>query len=255
MALYQTAAVVLGAKNWGEADKMMTFFTKERGLVRAAAFGCRRPRSPLAGGMQMFSLLELQLAEGSRVDTVRQCTLKRHYRRLSEDLVTMAYGSFVAEFLREFLPEGQPEPQMFERLLHILEAFERRNPRVTAMTAVYQLLEFTGMQLHYEHCVHCGRAIAADSFFLPAAGGVLCADCRKAGAVQFPDELRRFILSLRDFDWQDSEPMRINASLLMQAEGMLLNYLQSLLGRPLKSLAFIQQLSFDGQTGRALKDS
>ena len=41
MALYQTEAVVLGAKNWGEADKMMTFFTRERGLVRAAAFGFR----------------------------------------------------------------------------------------------------------------------------------------------------------------------------------------------------------------------
>ena len=42
MALYRTAAVVLGAKNWGEADKMMTFFTRERGLVQAAAFGAGR---------------------------------------------------------------------------------------------------------------------------------------------------------------------------------------------------------------------
>ena len=39
MALYQTEAVVLGSKNWGEADKVMTLFTRERGLVRAAAFG------------------------------------------------------------------------------------------------------------------------------------------------------------------------------------------------------------------------
>ena len=105
MAIYQTEAVVLGSKNWGDADKMMTFFTKERGLVRAAAFGCRRPRSPLAGGMQMFSHLDLQLSEGRRVDTVRQCLLRRHYRKLSEDLTAMAYGSFVAEFLREFLPD------------------------------------------------------------------------------------------------------------------------------------------------------
>ena len=242
MALYQTEAVVLGAKNWGDADKMMTFFTKERGLVKAAAFGCRRPRSPLAGGMQMFSLLELQLAEGKRVDTVKQCTRRPQGRKLSEDLAVMAYGSFVAEFLREFLPEGQPEPQMFELVRHILEAFETRNPRVTAMTAVYQLLEFTGMQLHYEHCVHCGRAIAGDSFFLQAAGGVLCGRCRVAGAAQFPDELRCFILSLRDFDWQDAEPMKVSARLMVQAEQLLLNYLQSLLGHPLKSLAFIQQL-------------
>lgn len=242
MALYQTEAVVLGAKNWGEADKMMTFFTRERGLVRAAAFGCRRPRSALAGGMQMFSYLDLQLAEGTRVDTVKQCTLKQHYRKLSEDLTVMSYGSFVAEFLREFLPEGQPEPQMFAQLLLILAAFETRNPRVTAAAAVYQLLEFTGMQLHYEHCVHCGRAITGDAFFSQPAGGVLCEVCREAGAVPLSNELRLFILSLRDFNWRAHESLTISSRLLMQAEQILLSYLQSLLGRPLKSLAFIQAL-------------
>ena len=141
MALYATDAVVLGARSWGEADKIMTFFTKERGLVRATAFGCRRSRSPLAGAMQMFSELELQLAEGRRLDTVRTATTKRHYKKLGEDLSCMAYGAFVAEFLRGCLADGQPEPAMYARLLEILAAFEQRNPRVTALAAVYQLLE------------------------------------------------------------------------------------------------------------------
>ncbi len=241
MATYQTEAVVLGAKNWGDADKMMTFFTKERGLVKAAAFGCRRPRSPLAGSMQMFSYLDLQLSEGRRVDTVRQCLLRHHYKKLSEDLTAMAYGSFVAEFLREFLPEGQPEPGMFELLLQILTAFETRNPRVTALAAVYQLMEFTGLQLHYEHCVHCGKKIEGRAFFAISEGGVLCENCRTVSAKLFPEELRHFIIGLRDFDWQRGT-LRISSVLLMKAETILLQYLQELLGRPLKSLAFIQQL-------------
>jgi DNA repair protein RecO (recombination protein O) len=45
-------------------------------MVEAMAFGCRRPRSPLAAGMQLFSYLVLQLAEGRRLDTVKQCQLK-----------------------------------------------------------------------------------------------------------------------------------------------------------------------------------
>lgn len=242
MGSYQTAAVVLGSRNWGEADKMVTLFTVERGLVEAAAFGCRRPRSPLAAGMQMFSSIEAQLTEGKRLDTVRQCTLKRHYKKLSEDLEVMAYGSFVAEFLREFLPPGQAEPQMFARLLYILEAFEQRNPRVTALMAVIQLLEFTGMQLHFEHCVHCGSSIVGDACFSMTAGGILCTDCREPGVEPFPDELRRFILSFRDYDWEHPQELKVTGSLLMQAEQVILTYLQSLLGRPLKSLAFIQQL-------------
>ena len=242
MASYQTAAVVLGSKNWGEADKMMTLFTYDRGLVEAAAFGCRRPRSPLAAGMQMFSSIEVQLSEGKRVDTVRQCTLKKHYKKLSEDLEVMAYGSFVAEFLREFLPPGQPEPQMFARLLYILDSFEVRNPRVTALMAVIQLLEFTGMQLHFEHCLHCGAPVDGESYISFSAGGILCADCREPGAEPLPDSLRRFILELRDYDWENPPELRITGAKLMQAENLFLTYLQNLLGKPLKSLAFIQQL-------------
>ncbi|WP_303816073.1 DNA repair protein RecO [Selenomonas ruminantium] len=242
MASYQTAAVVLGSKNWGEADKMMTLFTYDRGLVEAAAFGCRRPRSPLAAGMQMFSSIEVQLSEGKRVDTVRQCTLKKHYKKLTEDLEVMAYGSFVAEFLREFLPPGQPEPQMFARLLYILDSFEVRNPRVTALMAVIQLLEFTGMQLHFEHCLHCGAPVDGEAYLSFNAGGVLCADCREPGAEPLPDSLRRFILELRDYDWENPPKLRITGAQLMQAETLFLTYLQNLLGKPLKSLAFIQQL-------------
>jgi len=242
MASYQTAAVVLGSKNWGEADKMVTLFTYDRGLIEAAAFGCRRPRSPLAAGMQMFSSIEVQLSEGKRVDTVRQCTLKKHYKKLTEDLEVMAYGSFVAEFLREFLPPGQAEPQMFAQLLYILDSFEVRNPRVTALMAVIQLLEFTGMQLHFEHCLHCGASIDGEAYLSFSAGGICCADCRESGAVPLSNSLRRFILELRDYDWEKPSELRITGALLMQAENLFLTYLQNLLGKPLKSLAFIQQL-------------
>ena len=110
MAQYTTEGIVLGVRNWGDADKMVTIFSRERGRLKAAAFGCRRPRSPLAGGMQMFHVLELQLAEGQRLDTVKQCTLRQSFKPLREDLTAMAYGSFIAELALELarqLSQGQ----------------------------------------------------------------------------------------------------------------------------------------------------
>lgn len=242
MSVYKTEAIVLGAKNWGEADKMLTLFTLERGIVKAAAFGARRPRSPIASGTQMFRYIEVQLAEGARVDTVKSCTLKAHYKKLSSDLTAMAYGAFVAEVLREFLPEGAPEPALFTRLTTILAAFETRNPRVTAVAAAYQLMEFTGLQLHYEHCLHCGREIIGDAAFSIAEGGAICAECAARAGVplEFSAALREFIVSLRDFDWRSS--LTVRGALLTAAENILLSHLQSLLGRPLKSLEFLRQL-------------
>lgn len=242
MALYQTEAVVVGARNWGDADKMMTFFTKERGLVEAAAFGCRRPRSPLAGSMQLFSHLDLQLAEGRRVDTVKQAVMKCHHKKISEDLPAMAYGAFVAEVLREFMPPGVSEPGAFQTLLDVLEAFEQRNPRVTALAAVLQLMEFTGLQMHYEQCLHCGRAIAGDGFFSVSEGGALCSDCGPESGQPYTEELRKTILALRDLDWSGTAAMKLRGSTLMQAEKLVLSHLQTLLGHPLKSMEFIMQL-------------
>ncbi|WP_196611252.1 DNA repair protein RecO [Pectinatus brassicae] len=55
MALYTTKAIILGAVNWGEADRIVTFFSRERGKIKAgAAYGCRRPRSRLATISQIF---------------------------------------------------------------------------------------------------------------------------------------------------------------------------------------------------------
>ena len=243
MALYTTEAIVLGAKNWGEADKIMTFFTRERGLVRATAFGCRRPRSQLAGAMQLFSELEVQLAEGQRLDTVRTATTQRHYKRLGEDLTCMAYGAFVAEFLRETLPEGQPEPEMYARLQAILAAFETRNPRVTALAAVYQLLEHTGLEMHYERCVHCAAELQGDAFFAINEGGALCPHCRTAQAVPYPASVRELIVALRDLDWGSAAQLRIHGHDLVAAESIMLAYLPTIIGHPLRSLAFIQQVT------------
>ena len=77
MALYSTEAIIIGAKNWGETDRIITLLSPEKGLIKATAFGARRPKSQLAGALQLFNIVEIQLAAGERIDTVRQCSLKK----------------------------------------------------------------------------------------------------------------------------------------------------------------------------------
>lgn len=242
MAQYTTEAIVLSVKNWGEADKMLQFFSRARGRVKAAAFGCRRPKSPLAGGMQLFNHLDLTLQEGDRIDTVRQCTLLGRFRQLSEDLAAMAYGSFVAELALELAPEGQPQPESFDRLLLIFAAFERHNPRLVALAAGYQLLELAGFQLHYEHCAHCGQPIEGDAWFDAAEGGAYCKRCRPTAAEPYAASLREFIVQLVKLDWAQPPQFSAKKAALLAAESLLLTYLRSLFGHDLKSLRFIRQL-------------
>lgn len=242
MALYGTEGVVLGARSWGEADKVMTIFTRERGLVRAAAFGCRRPRSPLAGAMQMFVHADLQFAEGGRLETVKTASVRAHHAKLSLDLTALAYATFVAEVIREFMPEGIADEAFFDRLSAILTAFETRNPRVTALAAVLQTLAAAGLQQSYEHCLHCGTEIDGDAFFLAREGGALCADCRTEDSTDFSAELRALLVTLEQLDWQHPPSLQLRGGTLMAAESLVLVHVQELVGHPLRSLSFLAQL-------------
>ncbi len=243
MAQYTAEAVVLGVRNWGDADKMVTLFSRERGQLKAAAFGCRRPRSPLAGGMQMFHVLELQLVEGQRIDTVKQCTLHQSFKPLREDLTAMAYGSFVAELALELAPEHMAQPEMFDRLLEILGAFGSRSSRLVALAAGYQLLGFSGSQLQFSRCVHCGAEITGEGFFSLQEGGLLCEGCGQPPLPRLAAGTRTFIRRMEQLDWQSPPAFSVKKTELLQAEQILLSYLQQLLGKPLKSLGFIQQLA------------
>ncbi|TLY27096.1 MAG: DNA repair protein RecO, partial [Nitrospirae bacterium] len=45
MPLLKTAAITLRNRKWGEADRIVTFFTLQHGKLRGVARGARRIRS------------------------------------------------------------------------------------------------------------------------------------------------------------------------------------------------------------------
>lgn len=243
MAQYSTEAIILAVRNWGEADKIVTFFSKDLGKVPAAAYGCRRPKSSLAGGMQAFSHLQLEVLSGAHLDTIKQCETKTAFRHLREDLECMAYATFLAELVVETCPERHPEPHIYGLLLQAFTMLTQRNPRLVALAAAYQLLEYTGYQPSYQHCMICGTAIATDAFFSFEKGGAICANCKIAELPVFPVKMQVFIQELLYLDWENPASFSINGAILMHTEKLLLGYLIFLLEKPLKSLAFIKQLA------------
>ncbi|MBR1697878.1 MAG: DNA repair protein RecO, partial [Anaerovibrio sp.] len=236
---------VLGVKNWGEADKIITLLSRDYGKITATAFGCRRPKSPLAGALQMFNEVDIQLTKGNHLDTVRQASLKHVNRTMSTDFSAMAYGAFVAELATNLAVEGFPQSDMYDKLLEVFDAFGSRNPRIAALAAAFQILEFSGMQLSYERCVRSNREIQGDAFFSIQEGGAILPEMvqpEDKELAEYPEALRVFIGQLLKLNWLDKPAFKVSGSIMVQAESLLLGYLYNMFGKPMKSLKFIQQL-------------
>ena len=65
--IYHTEAFVLGSRNVGEANKMLSLYTRELGLVYAHAQGIRLGKSKLRFGLQDFSHATVDLVQGKDI--------------------------------------------------------------------------------------------------------------------------------------------------------------------------------------------
>lgn len=242
MAQYLTEAIIIGVKNWGEADKMVTLLSPEKGKITAVAYGSRRPKSALAGTLQLFNVVDIQLTQGERIDTVRQCSLRSHHKIMESDFNAMAYGSFVAELTANLAIEDFPQVQLYKKLRQIYLAFGKRNPRIIALAAAFQLLEITGMQLSYSYCVHSHQPIEGNAYFNVAAGGAILPQYASQQDMSYPEEVRKLICQLMEMDWELENKFSINGRTMMAAEKLMLLHVHDVVEKPLKSLDFLRQL-------------
>jgi DNA repair protein RecO (recombination protein O) len=59
MPLYTTHAIVIRVSNYGESDKIVTFFTRDFGKIKGIAKGARRSRKRFQNALDLFSHLRL----------------------------------------------------------------------------------------------------------------------------------------------------------------------------------------------------
>ena len=63
MSLYRDTGIVLRVHKLGEADRIITLLTRQRGIVRAVGKGVRKTTSRFGGRLEPFMHVDVQLAE------------------------------------------------------------------------------------------------------------------------------------------------------------------------------------------------
>ena len=201
----KTEAVVLATTDFGDANRVVSFYTKEFGKIEANAYSCRRAKSPLSGAMQMFNHISLEFVRSSPVYRVHEADIINFYS-ISEDLSKLAYASILFELVNKMSPMGQVDNSVFNLLLNALKAFDKRNPRIAALISSCQFIQLSGF------------------------------------AIEYPKSMDKLFELLMNFDWQDSSKFTLKSGELEAAEKSFYRYAQSILESPLNSLKFLQMI-------------
>jgi len=244
---FRVEAVVLRHADWGEADRLLTLYTRERGKVRAIAKGARKIRSRKAGHLEPFTRVTLQLARGRDLLIVTQADTVDAYLPIHENLVKTSHAAYVVELLDRFTYEDDSENYNIYRLL--TEALARLEKEADPWLAIryyeIQLLDLLGYRPHLFECANCGREIKAeDQFFSAALGGVLCPACGYGlpGVWNVSVEALKYLRHFQRSDYAAAQRARPASEIQSEVEALLQRYVTYLLERALNSPEFINQI-------------
>jgi DNA repair protein RecO (recombination protein O) len=244
---FRVEAVVLRHSDWGEADRLLTLYTRERGKVRAIAKGARRIRSRKAGHLEPFTRVTLQLAKGRDLLIVTQADTLDAYLPLGANLVKTSYAAYAVELLDRFTFEDENENNaIFRLLIEILSRIANEaDPWLAIRYYEVRLLDELGFRPHLFECANCGEKIKpVDQFFSPAAGGVLCPKCGEGlpGIWSVSLEALKVFRHLQRSTYSEAQRARPGPEVRNELETLIQRYLTYLLERGLNSPGFIRQI-------------
>lgn len=244
---YRAEAIVLKGLDLGEADRVITLYTRAFGKVRAIAKGVRRPTSRLVGHVEPLAHGVFLLAKGRELDIVTQAETRAAYRWLRERLLATAAGWYVAELVDRFTPERQPSAPTFELLATALRHLDRgHEANVVCRWFDLHLLDRAGFRPELALCVHCRRTLEEiENWFGAAAGGVVCARCRARPGEGIRTLSVRALKALRYLlasDFAEASRLRVDPPLAAELERHLRAFLQYVLDRDVNAARFLDDV-------------
>lgn len=240
-------AIVLKHTEYGEADRMLNLYTRERGKIRALVKGARKVRSRKAGHVEPFTRVTLQLAIGRHWYIVTQAEAQDTYNALRENLESIGYGSYVVELLDKFTyDEGHEHNALYPLLVQTLNRLNQGiDPQVTVRYYEIQMLDLLGFRPELQYCVVSEEEIIAQNqYFSASLGGVISPEHGKTlpGATPVSMHALKYLRHFQRSRFREALIAKISPEIHHELEVLMQHYITYQLERALNSPSFLRRV-------------
>lgn len=200
MPLAESEAVILRSRAFGEADKLVSFFSRTHGRLRGIAPHARRSRRRFGAALEPLSYVRLWFFEREQQELVRlsESELIESFWATGGDYQRSVALNQVTELAELLWPEREPSDKAFRLLLAALEGL-KGSESVWLPLTYFQLwsVRLAGWLPALDHCHTCGRRLEDESSYTsPAQGKLACRKCRRPGLRLLSAQSRRDALAM-----------------------------------------------------------
>jgi DNA repair protein RecO (recombination protein O) len=185
---FTTDALVIGSMRYGEADRIVTLYTRDRGRLGAIAKGVRRTKSKTGGRLEPFSLVRVSFHTGrGSLYTVAGVETLRTFQGVRDQLFRMEEGARLLAAIRHLFPNEEASAPAFNLLVRgiaqLADCLDQAAAAGIVLATRLKLLVLLGYAPEMSHCAACGGD-GPFRGFSPSLGGVVCEGCADGGTTQ-----------------------------------------------------------------------
>lgn len=202
--------IILKRRNLGEADRILTVFSYQKGKISVLAKGVRKITSRRAGNVELLNRVTMYLHQAKTFLILTEAISLDTYQKLKGDLTLSTYAFHIMELVDKLTAENQENRIVYEDLVNVLQRLSR-NPR--------QILV---------------RAFEAK--ILSNLGFI---SFREVGDI---GEVEEILKKLEVLPWDEIEKLKVNDKEAMELERRLRYYVERVIEGKLKSRQLLRRL-------------
>jgi DNA repair protein RecO (recombination protein O) len=238
--------IVLKRSDVGEADRLLTVLTAERGKLRAVAKGARKPLARKTGHVELFNSVSLLIAVAREIDIVSQADTLDPFLPVRIDLDRLSYAYYFAELVDRFVEEEIEHREVYDLMLGAMHWLER-TPHLSRTARYFEmrLLDALGYRPQLFVCVHSKEdLVPEENFFSPEGGGMVKPQYRELyrDAIAVPVNTLKVLRYLQSRNFDEIDQLRLSPQVEADVESVMNYYVTHLLERQLKSVDFLNTL-------------
>ncbi|MDP3758757.1 MAG: DNA repair protein RecO [Candidatus Daviesbacteria bacterium] len=197
--------IILKRRNLGEADRILTVFSLQKGKITVLAKGVRRIHSRRAGNVELLNRVSMYLHQAKTFLILTEAASLDTYQKLKEDLILSTYAFHIIELVDKLTAENQENRSLYTELVEVLQRLSR-NPRQILIRA-FEVKILSNL-----------------------------------GFLSFREEIKEILRQLEVLSWDEIEKLKINEKEALELERVLRYHVERVIEGRLKSRQILRKI-------------
>jgi DNA repair protein RecO (recombination protein O) len=159
MSYLKTKGIVIREVNTGDADKIITLLTDNRGKISVFLKNARRMKNKAIASSQLFCYSDFVLFKGKDLYSLNSSETIEAFYNIRCELVKLTYASHILEIINDTAQEGQSAFSMQKLLLNTLFMLNKNNINDELITRIFELrlMKILGFSPSIDSCIRCAK--------------------------------------------------------------------------------------------------